>query len=207
MSSNHDHIAHNHPLHHPLKHRCLFPLWSFPTLEEFPTRPLYIKCFSLFMSSLSCAKKFNGESKLSISTQLPRKKKNTNYVSTNTLAFYHKCSFIQSCQNLLFNEGWEHLKLDDPWLLGQRFLFYNKWLQINVWGSTQYYGGSSRWIVDSLMLWAGETNIYRYSIILLCSLSKWTSERFTIWQWDYLLLNHINYHRMIGDLSFRLIVT
>ena len=59
--------------------------------------------------------------------------------------------------------------------------------------------------VDSLMLWAGETNIYRYSIILLCSLSKWTSERFTIWQWDYLLLNHINYHRMIGDLSFRLI--
>ena len=74
------------------------------------------------------------------------RKKNTNCVSTNTQAFYHKCSFIQSCQNLLFNEGWEHLKLDDPWLLGQRFFFYNKWLQINVWGSSQHYGGSRRWI-------------------------------------------------------------
>ena len=158
MSSNHDHIAHNHPLHHPLKHRLHALLWSFPTLEEFPTRPLYIKCFSLLMSSLSCANKFNGESKLSISTQLPRKKKNTNCVSTNTLAFYHKCSFIQSCQNLLFNEGWEHLKLDDPWLLGQRFLFFffTSAPSLMLWASSVEASSSSRvffsWLFHLLRL-------------------------------------------------------
>ena len=40
MSSKHDHIAHSHPLLHPLKHCWHALLWSFPTLEESPTRHL-----------------------------------------------------------------------------------------------------------------------------------------------------------------------